>query len=110
MKRNQLNVRFLQDRHEPGKYHDGWGLFLRVTETGAKSWVQRLTVFGRRRELGLGSFHFVTLAEGAGCRLREHAGRAARRQPARPEGTDLRRSGRSRDCGAACRVEARQPE
>ena len=62
MKRNQLNVAFCRRVTEPGKYHDGWGLFLRVSPTGSKSWVQRLTVFGRRRELGLGSFNFVTLA------------------------------------------------
>ena len=31
--------------------------------TGARSWVQRLVIRGRRRELGLGSIELVTLAE-----------------------------------------------
>ena len=40
----------------PGKYHDGkgMGLFLLVKPSGAKSWVQRIVVRGKRRELGLG--------------------------------------------------------
>ena len=42
---------------------DGNGLFLYVQSTGTRSWIQRLVVRGRRRELGLGSVHFVTLAE-----------------------------------------------
>ncbi len=49
----------------PGKYHDGGGagLLLRVDRTGARLWIQRLMVRGRRRELGLGGFPTVTLAE-----------------------------------------------
>ena len=38
-------------------------LYLRVTKTGAKAWVQRLTVNGRRTDLGLGSFKFVSSTE-----------------------------------------------
>jgi integrase len=50
---------------EPGKYHDGGGLglFLRVDPNGARFWVQRVTIRGKRRELGLGSPPLVTLAE-----------------------------------------------
>lgn len=49
----------------PGKYHDGggMGLFLLVREGGAKHWVQRLTIRGKRRDMGLGSPPVVTLAE-----------------------------------------------
>ena len=39
------------------------GLILLVKETGAKSWVQRLTIRGRRRDLGLGPYPLVTLGE-----------------------------------------------
>ena len=35
----------------PGKYYDENGLILLVKETGAKSWVQRLTIRGRRRDM-----------------------------------------------------------
>lgn len=49
----------------PGKYHDckGTGLFLLVKPTGSRFWVQRLTIRGKRRELGLGSPPVVKLAE-----------------------------------------------
>ena len=38
-----------------GKHQDGQGLFLRVYESGSKCWVLRITVDGRRREIGLGA-------------------------------------------------------
>ena len=41
----------------PGKYEDGAGLRLVVSETGAKKWVIRFSLSGRRREMGLGSAH-----------------------------------------------------
>ena len=47
----------------PGRHADGNGLFLYVQPTGTRSWIQRLVIRGRRRELGLGSVHLVTLAE-----------------------------------------------
>ena len=49
----------------PGKYMDGRGdgLYLLVKPSGAKSWCQRITINGRRRDLGLGSYRFFSLAE-----------------------------------------------
>lgn len=47
----------------PGKYEDGGGLRLVVSESGAKKWVLRYTINGKRREMGLGSFHDIGLAE-----------------------------------------------
>ena len=41
----------------------GHGLMLAMKPSGAKSWVQRIVVQGRRRAMGLGSFELVTLAE-----------------------------------------------
>ena len=46
-----------------GKYEDGGGLRLIVTDSGAKRWVLRFTIDGKRREMGLGSFPDVGLAE-----------------------------------------------
>ena len=48
----------------PGRHSDGGTLFL-VVEPGGRSrhWVQRLTVEGRRRDLGLGGYPYVGLAE-----------------------------------------------
>jgi len=47
----------------PGKYSDGGGLWLHKREDGGAQWVLRVTVHGRRREMGLGSFPAVTLRE-----------------------------------------------
>lgn len=57
-----LSARFVETVTEPGKHFDGHGLFLKVTTTGAKQWVQRITIRGKRSELGLGSPPAVTLA------------------------------------------------
>ena len=61
---NKLNALFIKSVSEPGKYHDGGGtgLYLRVDQGGAKFWVQRIMVNGKRRELGLGSPPITTLA------------------------------------------------
>ena len=48
---------------KPGKYGDGHGLYLIVDSSGAKRWEQRLTVQGRRRDIGLGSISLVSLEE-----------------------------------------------
>lgn len=47
----------------PGFYADGHGLYLKVDENGAKRWVQRLVIHGKRRDIGLGSVSLVSLAE-----------------------------------------------
>ena len=39
------------------------GLLLQVTPTGAKSWVYRIHIAGKRRSMGLGGFPDVTLAQ-----------------------------------------------
>ena len=60
-----LTAAFVRTVKKPGKYHDGagTGLFLRVDPSGKSYWVQRVTIRGKRRELGLGSPPTVTLAE-----------------------------------------------
>lgn len=47
----------------PGFYADGQGLYLKVDPSGAKRWIQRLVIQGKRRDLGLGSASLVPLAE-----------------------------------------------
>ncbi len=47
----------------PGKHCDGNGLYLFVKPSGARSWIQRLVIRGRRRDFGLGSVALVSLAE-----------------------------------------------
>ena len=46
-----------------GVYPDGGGLNLRITASGGKSWILRFMLDGKAREMGLGAFHAVTLAE-----------------------------------------------
>ena len=59
---NALSAAFLRSA-PPGRYADGNGLYLFVQPSGTRSWIQRLVVRGRRRELGLGSLALVSLAE-----------------------------------------------
>ena len=67
---HRLTVTKCRNFSSPGRYTDGLGLHLLVKPSGAKSWVQRLVVRGgRRRDIGLGSFHLVTLAEARGVAL-----------------------------------------
>lgn len=47
----------------PGRHSDGNGLTLFIKDSGSKSWVLRIQVDGKRRDIGLGSFDTVSLAE-----------------------------------------------
>lgn len=47
----------------PGRYTDGDGLMFVVKPSGARSWVLRKQVNGKRRDFGLGSGQDVTLAQ-----------------------------------------------
>ena len=64
----------------PGRYSDGGGLHLFISKPGRKSWVLRITVDGRRRDIGLGGYPSVSLA-----RARE---KAAEYRTAIAEGRD----------------------
>lgn len=58
-----LTANMLRGSLEPGRHHDGDGLFLNVTPTGARSWICRVQKNGRRRDIGLGSAKKVSLAQ-----------------------------------------------
>ena len=47
----------------PAVLHDGGGLYLRISPTGSRSWVFRFQLEGKRRDMGLGPYPDVTLAE-----------------------------------------------
>lgn len=53
----------------PGLHGDGNTLYLRVSKTGTKSWIQRVVIRGRRHEMGLGGFPTVPLAEARAAAL-----------------------------------------
>ncbi len=48
---------------KPGRHADGNGLYLEVDESGARRWLLRIMIQGKRRDIGLGSASLVTLAE-----------------------------------------------
>ncbi|MBP2227181.1 integrase [Azospirillum agricola] len=48
---------------KPGRHADGNGLYLEVDESGARRWLLRIMVQGKRRDIGLGSTSLVSLAE-----------------------------------------------
>lgn len=58
-----LSAAFVRTVTKPGKYTDGHGLILKVVPSGAKRWVQRIVIRGKRTEIGLGSVSLVSLAE-----------------------------------------------
>lgn len=58
-----LSAAFVRSVTAPGKYTDGHGLYLKVDPSGARRWVQRIVVRGKRTEIGLGSASLVSLAE-----------------------------------------------
>ncbi|MYI96322.1 MAG: tyrosine-type recombinase/integrase [Acidobacteria bacterium] len=66
----RLSARFVATIERPGRYGDGRGsgglsLLVKHTARGhlAKSWAQRINLDGRQRNLGLGSWPHVSLAE-----------------------------------------------
>ena len=48
---------------DPGRYSDGGGLHLFISRAGRKSWVLRITIDGRRRDIGMGGYPSVSLAQ-----------------------------------------------
>ena len=59
----KLTVAHVRRLSEPGRYGDGETLFLNVARGGSKSWIQRITIDGHRRDIGLGGWPVVSLAE-----------------------------------------------
>lgn len=77
-----MTVARLKTLRRPGRYRADPTLFLFIKDTGTRSWVQRLTVDGVRRDIGLGGYPTVGLAE-----AREQA--AENRRLARKGGNPL---------------------
>lgn len=47
----------------PGKHSDGGGLYLVVKPSGTRSWVARLTIDAKQKDIGIGGWPTVSLAE-----------------------------------------------
>ena len=54
--RDILTDKAVKALKEPGMYHDGEGLYLRITPAGLKSWLYRFKVDGSQKHFGLGGY------------------------------------------------------
>ena len=77
---NRLSVKGISAA-KPGKYADGGGLWLIKRPDGGAQWVMRVTVNGRRREMGLGAYPAVGLAD---ARKKAETARARARENVDP--------------------------
>jgi len=59
----KLSAVAVRNLNTPGLHSDGGGLYLQVTEANAKTWIYRFMLAGKRRDMGLGAIHTVSLAE-----------------------------------------------
>ena len=83
----KLNAAVVKALGKPGRHSDGNGLFLNVTPKGSKSWVLRYAVAGRRRDIGLGSYPEVGLADARRLARAHQEAAAARRDPVNARGS-----------------------
>lgn len=67
---NKLTALAVKKLTAPGRHADGNGLYLVIDPSGARRWVQRLVVAGKRRDIGLGSVRIVSLDEARELALR----------------------------------------
>lgn len=62
----KLTVSFIRSLVPDGRTHrysDGGTLLLSLSPTGARTWIQRLTVAGRRQDIGLGGWPTITITQ-----------------------------------------------
>jgi integrase len=57
----KLTSDLVKELSEPGRYSDGDGLLLQISPSGGKSWLMRIQINGRRRDIGLGQLRHVSL-------------------------------------------------
>ena len=67
---NKLTALAVKKLTTPGRHADGNGLYLVIDPSGARRWIQRLVVAGKRRDIGLGSARVVSLDEARELALR----------------------------------------
>ncbi len=60
---NRLSARAVATLTKPGRHADGGGLYLSVSNDGARRWVFLYSYAGKRRELGLGGATVVSLKD-----------------------------------------------
>lgn len=60
---SRLSALVVQKLKDKGRYADGGGLYLQVTDSNTKSWLFRYMLSKKSREMGLGPLSLVSLAE-----------------------------------------------
>ena len=60
-KTRPLTAARVRTEKRSGRYHDGQGLYLQVDPSGARRWLQRVVIRGKRTDLGLGGWPLVSL-------------------------------------------------
>ena len=60
-KTRPLTAARVRTEKRSGRYHDGQGLYLQVDPSGARRWLQRVVIRGKRTDLGLGGWPLVPL-------------------------------------------------
>ena len=77
----KLYVKTIDSISKPGRYGDGDGLYLNVAPSGTKSWVQRMVINSRRRDIGLGSYPAVSLVQARSLAANNHTAVSEGRDP-----------------------------
>jgi integrase len=67
---HRLSARKVTTERKKGRYADGGGLYLQVSDQGSKSWLLRFMQNGKARQMGLGAVHTVSLAEARDAALK----------------------------------------
>lgn len=62
-KTNQLTALKVAKLREPGRYADGGGLYLQISQWKTKAWLFRFERAGRERQMGLGPADLLSLAD-----------------------------------------------
>ena len=93
--KNKLSAGFIRTA-PAGKHSDGAGLWLIKREDGGAQWMLRVTVHGRRREMGLGGYPTVGLADARKLSERWRNVAAAGRDPIKEREAE-RRAARRED-------------
>lgn len=94
-----LNALKVKNAKAAGMFADGGGLYLQVTTTGARTWILRYKLAGRRRDMGLGSAAVVTLAD-----ARDKAAEAMRQVKAGVDPIDSKRTAAAEKAAEASKL------
>ena len=85
----KLTVRKIETAKGPAKLSDEYGLYLRVSPRGARSWIQRLNIQGLRTDNAIGHYPAMGLAEARGAAFERWKIAKAGGDPRRADGKSV---------------------